>query len=279
VGQVARVVAALGDASDALAGFVIPKFLPDETGRCALEAVRSASEHLGRRLWVMPVLEAPAIAHLETRVSVLRDIHVLLTEFQDDVLAVRIGATDLASVHALRRNRELTVYDMRVVADAITDIVNVLGRADSTGFVITGPVWEHFSTERIFKPQLRTTPFLDHGESDLRSVLIARDLDALIREVVLDRANGLTGKTVIHPSHVAPVHALSIVTHEEWSDAVDIIRAVDGGALASDYGNKMNEALPHRAWAEQTLLRAQVFGVARQDASFVEILGVVLRQR
>ncbi len=82
-------------------------------------------------------------------------------------------------------------------------------------------MWEYFSaTERMFKPQLRESPFVGHEERALRAELIAADLDGLIREVALDRANGLTGKTVIHPSHVAAVHALSVVAHEEYADAM-----------------------------------------------------------
>ncbi len=117
------------------------------------------------------------------------------------------------------------IYDVRVVADVISDVVNVLGRADGTGYVVTGPVWEYFGNhERLFKPQLREAPFEANDADDLRAALLRRDLDGLIREVVLDKANGLTGKTVIHPSHVAVVHALSVVTHEELADARDITR-------------------------------------------------------
>jgi hypothetical protein len=34
----------------------------------------------------------------------------------------------------------------------------------------------------------------------------------------------------------------------------------------------MNEMRPHRIWAERTLLRAHVFGVAEQGISHVDIL-------
>jgi hypothetical protein len=42
--------------------------------------------------------------------------------------------------------------------------------------------------------------------------------------------------------------------------------------LRSAYTNKMNEVKPHRAWAERTMLRAEIFGVAREDVGFVELL-------
>jgi citrate lyase beta subunit len=189
------------------------------------------------------------------------------------VLCVRTGVTDLCSAYGLRRDRDTTAYDVRVVADVLADVVNVLGRADGTGFVVTGPVWEYFAGhERLFKPRLRATPFEEHDAADLRRELVLRDLDGLLREVALDKANGLTGKTVIHPSHVAAVHALSVVTHEEFRDATDVLGVDGGGVLRSEYRNKMNEARPHRAWAERVLRRADVFGVSCPDVTFVDLL-------
>ena len=103
------------------------------------------------------------------------------------------------------------------------------------------------------------------------------NLDGLIREIELDPANGLLGKTVIHPSHVPVVHAMCVVSHEEYLDALDIAGNAGGGVKASSYGNKMNESKPHRAWAERTLLRARAFGVARPGVSFVELLEASMR--
>jgi citrate lyase beta subunit len=275
--QVARVVDGLGEDLAVLTGFVLPKFTA-RSGPGFLREVAAASARTGRLLRVMPVLEAPEVVHAEGRQAALLAVRELLAGHREHVLALRIGATDLSSVFGLRRRRELTIYDIRVVADAIADVVNVLGRADGTGYVVTGPVWEYFPpAERLFKPQLRESPFAEHDERPLRAALLARHLDGLIREVVLDRANGLTGKTVIHPSHVAAVHALSVVTSEEYRDATDVLgTAASGGAAASAFGNKMNESKPHTAWAREVALRARVFGVAHPDVSFVDLLGAGL---
>jgi citrate lyase beta subunit len=227
----------------------------------------------------MPVIESPEVAYVETRAEVLVGIARLLDKHREKVLALRVGGTDLCAVYGLRRDRELSIYDLGPVAGAIGDVVNVLGRTDGTGYVITGPVWEYFSPrERLFKPRLRTTPFARHHELTLRSRLLDADLDGLLRETMLDKANGLLGKTVIHPSHVAVVHALSVVTHEEYADASDIAAAEvsGGGVLASGYANKMNEVKPHRAWARRVLARAESFGVARSDVDLVDLLGTVL---
>jgi citrate lyase beta subunit len=275
--QIPDLVRRMGEPVRLLSGFVLPKFT-EERGVPYLEALTQAEAECGRRLFAMPVLESPELLHMESRVETLRGIARTVDKYRERVLALRLGVTDFCSAYGLRRAPDMTAYDVRIVAAVIADVVNVLGRADGTGFTVTGPVWEYFRLqERMFKPQLRHTPFSGRAE-ELRAALIEHDMDGLLREIELDRANGLQGKTCIHPSHVAPVHALSVVSHEEFSDAVDILRPerCDGGVLRSSYTNKMNEVKPHRAWAERTLLRAEVFGVAREGVDFVELLAAAL---
>ncbi|MFI8184071.1 HpcH/HpaI aldolase/citrate lyase family protein [Actinacidiphila glaucinigra] len=272
-GQITDLVRRLGDDVSLLSGFVLPKFT-EESGVPFLEALAAAEADCGRRLFAMPVLESPQLLHLETRTETLYGISRTVDKYRDRVLALRLGVTDFCSAYGLRRSPDMTAYDVRIVASIIADVVNVLGRADGTGFTITGPVWEYFKhSERMFKPLLRQSPFVP-AAVDLREALIQRDMDGLLREIELDRTNGLQGKTCIHPSHVQPVHALSVVSHEEWSDAADILHEdrSGGGVLRSAYTNKMNEVKPHRAWAERTVRRAEVFGVAREEIGFVELL-------
>ncbi|MFC0600891.1 HpcH/HpaI aldolase/citrate lyase family protein [Streptomyces palmae] len=282
--QIGDLVRRLGPAVRLLSGFVLPKFT-EERGVPFLEALISAEtpqavEALdGRPLYVMPVLESPELLHLETRTETLGGIGRTVDKYRDRVLALRLGVTDFCSAYGLRRAPGMTAYDVKLVAAVIADVVNMLGRADGTGFTVTGPVWEYFKPhERMFKPQLRSSPFTGPAEA-LRAALIEHDMDGLLREIELDRANGLQGKTCIHPTHVAPVHALSVVSHEEFSDASDILgpERGGGGVLRSAYTNKMNEVKPHRAWAERVLLRAEVFGVARENVSFVDLLSAGLR--
>ncbi|MFH9610393.1 HpcH/HpaI aldolase/citrate lyase family protein [Streptomyces sp. NPDC017448] len=276
--QITDLVRRLGGSVRMLSGFVLPKFT-EERGRPFLEALAEAEAACGRRLFAMPVLESPELLHLETRADILRGIARTVDKYRDRVLALRLGVTDFCSAYGLRRAPDMTAYDVHIVASVIADVVNVLGRADGSGFTITGPVWEYFRRqERMFKPQLRRSPFLEGRAEELRTALIEHDLDGLLREIELDRANGLLGKTCIHPSHVAPVHALSVVSHEQYTDAQDILSPErgGGGVLRSAYTNKMNEVKPHRAWAERTLLRAEAFGVAREGVGFVDLLAAGL---
>ncbi|MEU7098107.1 HpcH/HpaI aldolase/citrate lyase family protein [Streptomyces longwoodensis] len=272
--QIPDLVGRLGPAVRLLSGFVVPKFT-GERGIPFLEALAVAEAACGRRLFVMPVLESPELLYRESRVETLEGIFRAVDKYRDRVLALRLGVTDFCSSYGLRRAPDMTAYDVQIVASVIADVVNMLGRADGTGFTVTGPVWEYFRVpERMFKPMLRHSPFLEGQAVELRERLIEHAMDGLLREITLDHANGLLGKTCIHPSHVPAVHALSVVSHEEYSDAADILRPErgGGGVLRSQYTNKMNEVKPHRAWAERTMLRAEVFGVAHEDVSFVDLL-------
>ncbi|MFJ3716362.1 HpcH/HpaI aldolase/citrate lyase family protein [Streptomyces sp. NPDC090057] len=272
--QIPDLVRRLGPSVRLLSGFVLPKFT-EERGNPFLEALALAEAESGRRLFAMPVLESPELLYRESRVDTLEGIARAVGKHRDRVLALRLGVTDFCSSYGLRRAPDMTAYDVQIVASVIADVVNMLGRADGSGFTVTGPVWEYFRVpERMFKPQLRQSPFLEVQAVELREKLIEHAMDGLLREISLDQANGLLGKTCIHPSHVLPVHALSVVSHEEFSDAADILRPErgGGGVLRSAYTNKMNEVKPHRAWAERTLLRAEVFGVAGEDVGFVELL-------
>ena len=272
--QIPDLVRRLGGTAGLLSGFVFPKFT-EERGIPFLEALAGAELASGRRLFGMPVLETPELMYRESRVDALEGIARAVDKYRSRVLALRLGVTDFCSAYGLRRAPDMTAYDVQIVASVIADVVNMLGRADGSGFTVTGPVWEYFRVpERMFKPMLRHSPFLEGQAVELRERLIEHAMDGLLREISLDQANGLIGKTCIHPSHVPAVHALSVVSHEEYSDAADILRPErgGGGVLRSQYTNKMNEVKPHRAWAERTMLRAEVFGVAHEDVSFGDLL-------
>ena len=275
--QIPEIVDSLGASAASLCGFVFPKFTA-ANGREYFDALSQARRSTGLPFYGMPVLESGETIHTETRVGELVAVRSLLTEFTDSVLTVRIGATDLCGVYGLRRARDVTVYDLAVVREAIADIVNVFARDDT--FSVSGPVWEYFGGgERLFKPQLRQSPFQQRlglrRALSVRHDLIRRNLDGLMREVVLDQATGIVGKTVIHPSHIRPVHALYAVNAEEFADAETVLHtAGQGGARASTYANKMIEARPHARWAELTLCRAEVYGVLRADRTFVDLLAM-----
>lgn len=273
--QFKRLTKKLGPTIHALTGFVFPKF-DNVMGQEYFEHLAETNERIGKRLYGMPILEGPGVIHLESRAVYLLRNKELLDQYKDLVLNVRMGATDLSGLYGLRRSPELTIYDIAVIRDFIADLVNIFGRPRD-GYVISGPVWEYFSSgPRVLKPQLRQSPFQEKFGTDgsrVRENLLCRYIDGLIREVMLDKANGLIGKTIIHPSHILPVQALYAVTHEEYCDAVDILaNGGNGGVTKSVYNNKMNEPKPHTNWAKKIMTLSKIYGVLNEGYDYTSII-------
>jgi citrate lyase beta subunit len=278
--QLRQLIFRLGSLVTMLTGFVFPKFSVDN-GIQYFEAIadynrtRSYSEPV---LYGMPILESAPIIYRESRVDSLSSIRNLLGNYREYVLNVRIGATDFSSLFGLRRSPDISIYDLTPIRDCISDIINIFGRVEE-GYVISGPVWEYFANKghRVLRPQLRQTPFEDtYGKNgrDMRNSYISSSMDGLIREVILDKENGILGKTIIHPSHLRPVQAMYTVMHEEYVDACSIVESNDGslGVFKSQYSNKMNEIKPHLNWAKRILLRSQIYGVLHEQQHFVGLL-------
>ncbi|WP_340006273.1 HpcH/HpaI aldolase/citrate lyase family protein [Paenibacillus sp. FSL K6-0276] len=278
--QLRQLIFRLGSLVTMLTGFVFPKFSVDN-GIQYFEAIadynrtRSYSDPV---LYGMPILESAPIIYRESRVESLVSIRNLLGNYREYVLNVRIGATDFSSLFGLRRSPDISIYDLTPIRDCISDIINIFGRVEE-GYVISGPVWEYFANKghRVLRPQLRQTPFEDtYGKNgrDMRNSYISSSMDGLIREVILDKENGILGKTIIHPSHLRPVQAMYTVMHEEYVDACSIVESNDGslGVFKSQYSNKMNEIKPHLNWAKRILLRSQIYGVLHEQQHFVGLL-------
>ena len=265
----------LGDAIRLLTGVVLPKF-SSVAGMELLEEVKQI--HTGEHpFYAMPILETPMIIQKETRIVELLKIKEMVDQFRDCILNLRIGATDFSGYYGIRRSVDTTVYDIAVLRDCIADIINVFQRQDNP-YVISGPVWEYFSAKnRMFKPQLRQTPFLErYGAEGIkwRAELLDQNMDGLMREILMDIANGLTGKTVIHPSHIKVVQALNVVSFEEYNDACKIIQESTGeiGVMKSDFANKMNEIKPHLFWAEKIILKSQLYGVLHAKITNIDLI-------
>ncbi|MFE4522776.1 HpcH/HpaI aldolase/citrate lyase family protein [Cytobacillus firmus] len=273
--QLMRLKSRIPNGMHLLTGFVLPKFSPAE-GCKILTEIKELNSH-GYCLYAMPILETKEIIQIETRLEELIGIKKVLDQYFELILNVRIGATDFSGLYGIRRNSDTTVYDIAVIRDCISDIINIFLRADQP-YVISGPVWEYFSSkERLLKPQIRQTPFMERLGQDglkMRTDLIDRHMDGLIREIAMDISNGLTGKTIIHPTHIRPVQALNTVTLEEYLDAQSIAGQAGGkiGVMKSNYQNKMNEIKPHLYWAKKILLKSEVYGVLQDEITYIDLL-------
>ncbi len=227
-----------------LCGFILPKFDICE-GEKHLKALKKYNYENHKKLYIMPILETPNVILKEKRVSQLLKIKVLLDSYKDLILNIRLGGTDFSSIFSLRRSRNCVIYDLYTVRDCISDILNIFKRDD---YVISGPVYEYFD--------------------------IPLDLDSsgLVREIILDKANGLLGKTVIHPNQVNIVNALYVVSKEDFLDAEAIVNSHSDGVIRSSYFNKMNEVKPHLKWAQEILLTSSIMGVLNDGKSYKDII-------
>lgn len=177
----------------------------------------------GTSLYLMPTLET---AEMFDPMAV-RDLkQALVEQAQSRILALRIGGNDLLSVLALRREAGVSLYD-GPLAYLIGMVSGIMG---SAGFCLTAPVFERLDT-----PEL------------------------LAQEIRQDLGYGLVGKTAIHPSQIAIIHAALQVNPDDFSAAQQILQ--EQAPAVFQFAGAMCEPATHRRWAERILARAEFFGV------------------
>lgn len=249
-----------------ISGFNFPKF-NTSNGRAYYLHLKELNEKFGEILYGMPIIEDRCVAFKETRVEELMGIKQILDNYEDLVLNVRVGGTDFSSCFGVRRGISYTIYDIMTVRDCLMDILNVFSRDNL--YTVSGPVWEYFRAEK--KMRFEPLPEFDFTTALIKHDPILNDaVDGLLRELVLDKANGFIGKTIIHPTHLNYVNGMLAVTREEYEDAVQIMHT-SGGVIKSANANKMNEIGPHKNWAEKLYYRAQAYGVIENETSYLEL--------
>ena len=249
-----------------LAGFVFPK--ADKQNLLEyFTLLKNLNEKYNDILYGMPIIEGVNIALIESRTSELNDIKGILDLYRDLVLNIRVGSNDLASIFGVRRGINYSIYDILPIRDCMSDILNIFNRAGEE-YIISAPVWEYFLADkkdninRLLEDDIHTSLLK-------RSPIVNEAIDGLLREVILDKANGFIGKTIIHPSHLNYVNAMQAVTLEEYNDANQVLQLTGGTAKGSN--NKMNEASPHKNWAKKIKMRAEAYGVVENEASYFKL--------
>lgn len=253
-----------------LCGVNFPKFNA-ENGYEYYAYLKDLNEKFGEIIYGMPIIEDPEVAYKETRMQELTGIKKILDKYRDLVLQVRVGGTDFSSVFGVRRGVDYSIYDIMTVRECLADIINVCGR--NNDYVISGPVWEYFRAPK----SLMFEELPKHNLEDYlmrRVPIVNNEIDGLLREVILDKANGFVGRTVIHPTHIKFVNALMAVTKEEYDDACMILGNSSGGVLKGTGSNKMNEVKPHTNWATKVYMRARAYGVIENEAAFIKLFAV-----
>ncbi len=249
-----------------LSGFVFPKF-DSENAQAFFDVLIDTRTRLQCPLYGMPILEGTRIAYRETRMQELFALKTILDAHRELILNLRIGGTDFSALFGVRRGINHSIYDILPVRDCLSDILNVFNRSND-GYTLSAPVWESFLVNK--KDSLEQVSARHIHQSLLNRVPIVNEVvDGLLREVLLDQANGFVGKTIIHPSHLKYVNAMQAITQEAFEDATQILNTDDGVVKGL---NKMNEVRPHRHWAKRTLMRARAYGVIESEASYMKML-------
>lgn len=254
-----------------LTGFNFPKF-SSKNALQVLQTLVNVNNRLGVVLYGMPIIEGPEVAFNELRGQELLLLRNTLEPYKDLILNIRVGGTDMSSLFGVRRGINSTVYDIMPVRDALSDVLNFFNRYND--YCVSAVVWEYF---RAYKDD----DINDVIKRNFHNALIKGQeivnpaIDGLMKEVLIDRANGFVGKTIIHPTHARFVNAMFTVVEEEYNDAVQILNT-SGGVVKSAHGDKMNEIGPHRRWAEKIVKRADVYGVIHNEDS---VLSLVLGEK
>lgn len=234
--QISKLYRALGAAAGIVAGFNAPKFSPENAAEY-IRRITEINEVSPSKVYLMPIMENTDMISLKTRVDFLYDVKEHLDSVSDLILNVRVGGNDLCHAFGFRRNCNETIYDIRPIADLLSDIVTVFGR----DYVISGPVWEYYNG--------------DGWDSGMR------------RELECDRQMGFIGKTVIHPKQIPLVNEAYKVSRKDYEDALAILNwnpqnvSLVSGSQEND---RMNEFKTHRNWAEKILFLAKSYGIRQE---------------
>ena len=233
--QLKRLFTMLEDERQIVTGFIFPKYSihnADSYNQRLLE-INTLSEH---KYYMMPILESKDIIEYNTRRDILMQIKEKIDSVREYVLNVRVGGNDFCNEFAVRRHYDETIYDIRPIANLLSDILTVFSR----DYVLSGPVWEFFAS--------------DNNEWS----------DGLQRELALDKLNGFIGKTVIHPKQIQIVNDALKVSRKDYEDAKSILNWSDDEAFCvakSSGGERMNEVKTHGNWAKKILILAEIYGI------------------
>jgi citrate lyase beta subunit len=188
--------------------------------------VFEAYEHQlrGTTFKIMPTLETKDVFSAQAMIE-LRDA-LLQSTILPQILMLRLGGNDLMNLLGLRHPRGLTLYDTPMGA-VMAQLVTIF---KPYGFALSAPVFEYLN-----------------------------DTQTLQKEIRLDLAHGLIGKTAIHPTQIATIETAYAVCEQDYEMALHI---TDSQAPAVfKMHNAMCEVATHHQWATDILHRQAYYGI------------------
>lgn len=255
--QMWRLYRKCGSLLELITGFLIPKFNKDNM-QDYIENFHKVKEKIESPLYILPIIESTNAIYIQNRIDNLLQIREGLDLIKDEVLNVRVGGADFSNIFGIRRKMEDTIWDVRVVSNCLSDIINMF----SKDYVVSGAVWEYFDSNHV---ELKITKDSKQTEEKIypEEILVPNSKwqEGLQKELYLDRLNGMIGKTCIHPKQLEWVQKSLIVNREDYEDATQIVNA-----SVSEYGvlnghGKMNELRTHINWAKKIIKLASIYGV------------------
>lgn len=250
-----------------ITGFNFPKF-NGSNGGLYMSHLAELNNRYSEIIYGMPIIEDAHVAYKETRLHELMMIKDICDRHKSLILNIRVGGTDFSSCFGVRRGINSTIYDILTVSNCLMDILNVFTR--NNDYTVSGPVWEYFRVNKRMKFQ--DLPKIDIQDTLLKRTPVVNDaVDGLMRELILDQANGFMGKTCIHPTHINFINGMLAVTKDEFNDAYQILHT-SGGVIKGSKG--MNEIKPHTNWATKVLMRAEAYGVIENEKEYIKLFGV-----
>ena len=178
----------------------------------------------GTRFTVMPTLETREVFDIHA-MQRLRE-RLLQPDIFPRILMLRIGGNDLLNLLGLRRPRGLTLYDTPLGL-AVAQLVTVFKPYQ---FALSAPVFDYLN-----------------------------DTETLQREISLDLAHGLIGKTAIHPKQVPTIEACYSVEPDDYDMALNIVSA--NAPAVFKMHEAMCEVATHGQWAATVLTRQHCYGL------------------
>jgi citrate lyase beta subunit len=173
---------------------------------------------------IMPTLETRDVFDFQAMLR-LRD-RLTHPDIFPRILMLRIGGNDLMNVLGIRRPRSLTLYDTPM-GYVISQLVTLFKPHD---FALSAPVFDYLN-----------------------------DTATLQREILLDLAHGLTGKTAIHPDQIPAIEAAYAVEREDYEMALSLND--DDAPAVFKMHNSMCEVATHQQWGKAILHRQRYYGV------------------
>ena len=185
----------LGERESILCGYVLPKFDLSNAEEY-MNLLELYNRNGSRTLYYMPILESGMVASIVHRRENLVQIKAIMDAQKSRILNVRVGGNDFCNLFGIRRHEDQTIYEIGVIRDVLSDIINVFGQ----DYVVSGPVWDYFGNDPEGKWAI-----------------------GLRNEIEADKLNGFVGKTAIHPSQLPVIEEALKVRKSDYEDAKKIL--------------------------------------------------------